>query len=484
MISKTRYARFLQCPRLFWLSFNDSGKIAPADLHQKQLFSSGSEVGLVARQLFPGGVEVPVDPGDIPAMVRRTEELINSGTETIYEAAFSVDGLYAAVDILNFSGGKWHIHEVKSSTGIKPSYWDDGAFQAYVLRKSGLDVGSVNIIHINNQYVREGELDLPSLFLSIDVTKLVKQREKAIPDHIGEMEKILEGDEPSVSIGPFCLSPNRCGAFEYCWKEMAGVPEYSVFDLTSAHWEDKFELYNSGIVRIEDIPHIDRTPRQLLQIAGEEHIEIEPIREYIGTFQSPVTHLDFESYQQAIPRFDGIKAYQQVPFQYSIHIEREGGLEHREFLAPVGVDPRRLLAEKLIEDIPPEGTVLAYNRVFESGIIASLVRAFPDLSDSLLSISSRIEDLMVPFQKGWYYHPRMKGSFSIKSVLPAMVPEMEAAYGELPVVHNGGEVSALWGALAGYDDPEEVERIRAGFLQYCRLDTLAMVRILEQLREL
>jgi len=490
VLSKSQYTKYLQCPKLFWLYRNDRDKLTPPSVLQQQIFDTGSAVGDLAQQLFPGGTEVPFDVSDVPGMVQKTQNLIDGGATVVYEASFLFDDLFAAVDILIFSQGKWHIYEVKSSTGVKETYLDDAAVQMYVLKQAGINVGTVNVVHINNRYVRKGDLNIQELFSIVNVTKAVLQRQKPISGSIAAMKNILNGSEPDVPIGPHCFQPYDCSACDYCWKTLAKVPDDSVFTLTRALMEQKFELYHAGIIKLSDVPLEDRTPMQIRQISGREYTDKESLQSFIAAFRYPVAHLDFETFQQAVPEYDGLRAFQQIPFQYSIHIETlnesdgRQSLEHKEFLAPVGVDPRRLLAEQLIQDLPAEGTILAYNRSFETGVIKRLAETCEDLSESLLSIAHRIEDLMIPFQKGWVYHPGMNGSYSIKKVLPALVPEMGKAYKDLPVVHDGGEASSLWSSLPFYEDPEEVETIRRGLLEYCKLDTLAMVEILKVLRKI
>jgi len=482
MLSKSQYTKFLQCPKLFWLYRKDKNKLSMPSFHQQQIFKTGSEVGDLAQQLFPGGTEIPFNIKDVPGMVLKTNELIKNGDISIYEASFTFNEIFVAVDILTYSDGKWHIYEVKSSTGVKETYLDDAAIQNYVLKQSGIEIGSVNIIHINNKYIRNKKLDITQLFSIVDITDEANQRVENIPSEISRMKTLLNNEEPKVNIGPHCFQPYECSGYEYCWKTLAEIPDLSVFTLVKARQDKKFDLYQSGIINVSDVSLEDRTPMQQLQILGQKYIEHEKINDFTKALAYPVTHLDFETFQQAIPEYSGLRPFQQIPFQFSIHIESEGGIEHREFLAPIGVDPRRLLAEQLIHDTPRKGSILAYNRSFEVGVIKRLAETFEDLSINLISIANRIEDLMTPFQKGWYYHPQMNGSYSIKKVLPALVPEMEEAYKELPIVHNGGEASSMWGNLIFIEDEIKVKTIRNGLLEYCKLDTLAMVEILKVLR--
>ena len=215
----------------------------------------------------------------------------------------------------------------------------------------------------------------------------------------------------------------------------------------------------------------------------ETFINKEKIKEFVDTLTYPIYHLDFETFQQAIPEFKGISPYQQIPFQYSLHIEHEDGtLEHKEYLALDGIDPREQIALRLVEDIPNDVTVLAYNMSFEKGVIKRLSESFPELSTHLLSINENMKDLMVPFQKKQYVTPSMNGSYSIKYVLPALVPELARAYKELEGVQNGGQAMNAFANMSKMEEAEK-QKMRTSLLEYCKLDTLAMVKILDKLKQ-
>ena len=216
----------------------------------------------------------------------------------------------------------------------------------------------------------------------------------------------------------------------------------------------------------------------------QDEIEPDAIKDFLDTLSYPLYHLDFETFQQAVPEYDGLSPYSQIPFQYSLHIEQEDGtLEHREFLAKEGADPRRAIAESLCRDFPTDVCVLAYNMSFERGVLQRLADYFPDLADHLLAIRDNIHDLMIPFQQQKYYSKAMQGSYSIKYVLPALCPgDPELDYHALEGVHNGSEASATFADMSNHS-PEEIQTMRKNLLKYCCLDTLAMVKVLEKLRE-
>ncbi len=489
MLSKSQYTKYLQCPKAFWLYRNDKGKLTPASGRQQQMFDTGTTVGELARQLFPDGDTVEFDIANITGMTHRTRELIDTGAETIYEASFLFDDVFVAVDILRKEAGFWNIYEVKSSTSVKDVYIDDAAVQAWVVENSGLQLKTINVAHINTRYEREGELDIQQLFAVRNVSERAHLRMKDIPERITAMKQVQQDGEPDFPIGIHCLNPYECDAKDYCWRQLAEIPEKSVFTLTAARRDTKFELYKSGIIKLEDVPLEDCTPAQRIQVLGELHVEKEPIAEFLSSLEYPITHLDFESFQPAIPEYQGTRPYAQIPFQYSLHIENSPGLDgsekplkHKEYLATIGTDPRRDLAENLLSDIPASGTILVYNQVFEKQVIGRLAETFEDLREDLLNLNHRIRDLMLPFKERWYYHPDQNGRYSIKKVLPALVPKMEKAYSTLPGVSNGGEASAVWSVIQREMDQKKVAEIRQGLLAYCELDTLAMVKILEVMR--
>ncbi|WP_228198790.1 DUF2779 domain-containing protein [Aliarcobacter skirrowii] len=236
------------------------------------------------------------------------------------------------------------------------------------------------------------------------------------------------------------------------------------FDISRLKSQKKFELYQNGILEFSQITDLySFSISQQIQIESERQnrtiINKEAIKEFVNSLSYPIYHLDFETFQQAIPEFKGVSPYSQIPFQYSLHIEHEDGrLEHKEFLAKDGVDPREEIAKRLVEDIPSNVTVLAYNMGFEKGVIRKLANLFEQYSHGLMAIHDNCKDLMIPFQNKDYYHPNMKGSYSIKYVLPSLVPEFENAYKELDLIHNGGEAMEAFANLSKIED-EKLKKI-------------------------
>lgn len=489
-LSKSLYTRGIQCPKSLWLKKYTPSVLTPPDASAKTVFETGNAVGELACKLFPDGKEVPFTR-NYDEMIATTNEYIDEGVPNIYEATFNYDGILVMVDILHVDEEGTSIYEVKSSTSVKDIYLHDVSIQYYVLNNLGFSIKSANVVHIDSTYVRGDELELDKLFTIVDVTAEALELQETIPQGLKEFETYLEDsiNEPNIDIGSHCKKPYVCDAKDYCWRVQRNIPEYSMFNIFNLGSKKQIELYEQGIVNIEDIPDtFDMTAKQHQAVvnykAQTTHIDKEAIDAFVSTLIYPIYHLDFETFQQAIPEWKGISPFMQIPFQYSLHIEYEDGrLEHREFLAEDDSDPRELLARKLYEDIPRDVTVLAYNMGFEKGVIRKLALEYESLSSHLLEIHDNIKDLMTPFQQKHYVTPSMNGSYSIKYVLPALVPDMAKAYQELDAVQNGGEAMTAYANLSKLDEMEK-EKMRNALLVYCKLDTLAMVRVLGKLREI
>lgn len=487
-LSKSLYIRGLQCTKSLWLKKYKKDVLTLLDGSAEAMFETGNEVGALACELFPDGKEVPYENRSFEEKIELTKKWIEEGVKNIYEATFAYEDIVVMVDILHIKGdGTLEIYEVKSSTDVKDVYLDDVSIQQYVLEGLGYTIKSVNVIHINNKYVRGDELEPEKLFTIVDVSDEALERQYNIPNYLKLFKTELSDNEnmPDIDIGTHCTNPYECDAMSYCWGH---VPSYSIFDISRLKTDTKFSLYKQGIVNFSDITDISGfSLSQQIQINSELEnkaiINREAIKKFVDSLTYPLYHLDFETFQQAVPQWKGVSPFMQIPFQYSLHVENKNGeLKHYEFLANDDKDPRYELAKRLVEDIPTDVTVLAYNMGFEKGVIRKLAEMFEEFAPKLLAIHDNIRDLMTPFQKKEYYVPSMRGSYSIKYVLPALVPEMERAYKELKLVHNGGEAMQIFAKLSKMDDATK-EQYRKALLEYCKLDTLAMVEVLKKLRE-
>ena len=488
-LSKSRYTKGVQCPKMLWMDAH-MPEVCDESVMNEAVLKTGSEVGDIAMGYYGDYVEVPFENSDFNGMIKRTEELLEKQTPVICEATFATNGCLCMVDILRVEPDGVHMVEVKSSTYLSDIYYHDMAFQAWVLMACGLNVKSVSLMHLNNQYVRNGELDLGQLFVVEDCSADVFAMVSNVEPTVIELQQLADSDdEPALDIGPHCNKPYECGYREWCWRKL---PSPSVFDLNRMTIKRGLELREKGIESLQDAMsfRIKMNSRQTVQAQCwseglERIVDVEEVNNFLSRLSFPLYFLDFETFQPAIPPFDGVKPYQQIPTQYSLHVLKDpnASLEHYEFLAEAGTDPRRSVAEHLVSDIPMGVCTLAYNMGFEKGRIKELADAFPDLADHLLAIDDGMDDLIKPFASGAYYARDMGGSNSIKYVLPALFPgDPELDYHGLEGVHNGGEAMSVYADMVNMT-AEEVEQTRENLLRYCELDTYAMVKIWQKLVE-
>ena len=481
-LSKSKYAKYCQCPKCLWMSvYKPEEEVI--DPNSEARFENGTEVGDLAMGLLGDYIDVTTYKDnnrlDLAIMITKTKELMDEGQENICEASFSYDGNYCAVDILHKTEDGWAIYEVKSTSF--PEFNGNPA-------KLGVNVTGTFLVCLNSDYVREGELDLQKLFVINDMGELIANEYDKVENGQAAAKKLLQQEEePIMDIWEGCRKPYDCAFYQYCSRHL---PSPSVFDLYRMRFSDKLKYYRQGLVTYDDIKNEKLTPVRRIQVdsvlANTPHIEADKIKEFLDTLTYPMYFLDFETMQQVVPEYDGTKVYQQITFQYSLHIiEKEGGeLIHKEHLGISGTDPRRALAEQLCQDIPMNVCTLAYNKAFECTRIKELAEWYPDLAEHLLNIKDNIKDLLDPFAAGYYYLPTMGGSFSIKVVLPSLFPNDPALdYHNLEgCVHNGSEAMTIFPKIQ-FMEPEEQVQTRKALLQYCCLDTFAMVKIWEKLKD-
>lgn len=488
ILSKSTFMKGIQCAKALYLHKHHYELKDEITAQQQAIFSQGTSVGELATELFPGGVDcTPEHYYEVQKSVLKTQEEINNGATIIYEAAFQFNGVYAALDILVKDEDGWKAFEVKSSTSVSDTYRMDASLQYYVITNSGIDLKDIAIVYINNQYVKRGSLNVNELFIIESVLEDVKERIVGIPNQINLLKSVLKEDKaPVKDIGPHCFDPYTCDFYGNCWEH---IPDYSVFDISRLGAKKKFELYEEGIVNIEDVPaDFNLSTNQRMQVENEvsqnDYIDKEKINTFLKELKYPLYFLDFETMGSAVPIYDESRPYQQLVFQYSLHIQVEpgGDLVHKEYLAATdGSDPRLKFMEQLIADCGTTGDVIVYNIGFERGKLNELITSFPKYIVGLSNIVSRLKDLMIPFQNKWCYKPEMRGSYSIKKVLPALVPEL--SYNDLEI-KEGGTASTVFAQMAAGTYRGDIEQTRTNLLEYCKMDTLAMVRIVEKLYNL
>lgn len=486
-LSKSQYIRGLQCHKSLWLyKHNPELRDAP-DSQTESNFNTGYDVGELAKELFPNGVEIEFDSNDFNGMIEKTKELIANGMEVIYEATFKEDGIFAMADILVKNGDAWDIYEVKASTYTKEYHINDTSIQWYALSKA-INLNRAFVVHINNQYVRDGELNIKELFAIDDITEIVLQKQETIEPQLKQMEDMLKADMPLIDIGKHCSDPYGCDFSSHCWQHLP--KGNSVFDISYAMGK-QWTLYHQGIHSIDDVPddfNLGKNAKLQIKHYKSQEIKIDKpkIKEFLDKIEYPINFFDFETFQNAIPRFDNQRPYAQMPFQYSLHILHvDGTLEHKEFLGDENSDPRCVLSEQMLKDITPTGSIIAFNQSFEITQIKNLAEICVDFSDALLALNERFIDLAYPFQYKHYYHPNFNGKYSIKVVLPTLfVDDDELDYKKLGSIQNGGDAMDTFAKLHLLKDKNQLAEIKKDLLAYCRLDTLAMVRIWEKLWKL
>lgn len=488
ILSKSTFLRGIQCHKSLFLNKYSKDLKDKLSYSQEALFEQGTNVGLLARELFPGGVEVSNSLNfNYDSAISKTFEVLKSNGLTAYEATFLFDEVIVAVDILEKSNNQYYCYEVKSSTEVKETFVLDAALQYYVMKNLGINVKDFFVIYINNQYVRGENLDIHQLFIKKSILKEIIELQEIIPKKIEQFKEVLNKTKhPSIDIGLQCNDPYPCDFIGHCWKD---IPKPSIFDIASLKAAKKFELYSKGIVEFKDIPKdYILNQGQWQQVECElrkETIILKPqIREFISELKYPLGFLDFETFQLAIPSFKNSRPYQQIVFQYSLHKLnfKNSSLGHTEFIAETGgTDPRISFIERLISECKDLETIVVYNIGFEKGRLSELANDFPEYSDEIINIIDRLKDLMIPFRERWYYTPSMNGSYSIKLVLPALLPEFH--YNNL-AIKDGATASNVFSSMLQGTFSGDLDKAKNALLEYCKLDTLAMVKILGKLEEI
>ncbi len=477
-ISKSDYVLGIKCPNAIW--FKKYRKDIETEKNQAVL-DNGTAVGELACDRFPGGVRITAKPWE-EAAITQTKSAISENVPFIYEATLSTNtGEYCAVDILrNNNDGTWDIIEVKSTTSPKDYHIIDASFQRYVFTQCGIKIRNCFILTLNPEYSRHGALDIDALFAMHDVTAELQDLD-TVRANVARIRAILDGPELGIAISKAkCNRFYECGYKCHCWR---GVPEYSVFDAFKGRAAD--EIYAEYGADLHNVP-VELREQQMhpgdieAYLGNIDVINKDILRDFTKKLHWPLYFLDYESIMSAVPMFDNSRAYQQICFQFSLHVQQipGGEPEHYEYLHnESGTDPRPRLIKKLIETIDDSGSVIVYNQGFEQGRNSEMARDFPEYAEQLNAINDRMVDLLIPFRERGLYRPCQKGSASIKQTLPAFVPEM--SYANLGI-HNGTEASDQFMAfMTGKQTPEESKQMMSNLHEYCGQDTMAMVRLLD-----
>jgi hypothetical protein len=482
-LSKSRYVQGLQCHKQLWWRVHepDAPELAPTP-GQENLFAQGKEVGERARGYVPGGELIGLPFYQYDNKVAATREALKRGPPAIYEAWFLADETYVGVDILERTSRGHTVIEVKASNSRKPEHLPDAAVQVHVLRRAGLQVERAELMHLNAECRYP---DLSNLFVREDVTALVEGALIGLPDELAAQQRMLEGLLPDVAIGEHCSRPYECPFIERCWRK---VPDHHVSSLYRIDRKRALELEADGYATIYDLPsdlELSVIHARQVKAVRTGRMVVEPtLKGALVQFASPLAFLDFETVSLAIPHWPGCRPWQQVPVQFSVHLEGRGkGLVHHQWIADGPEDPRPALAEALVEACSGARKVVAYYASFERDCLKQLREAVPKHARELERIEKRLVDLL-PAVRSHVYHPDFGGGFSIKKTLPALVPGL--SYTDLTIQDGEKATVELQRLMLEADRTPAAERaaLREALLAYCKRDTWAMVKLLEKLRSL
>ena len=481
---------FRQCPKRLWLEINkpelrdDSGS--------QTAFAAGHQVGEAAQAILDRqGDGINVDPHLIgwDASAEQTQVALRTGDRTVFEALLQIPGAMALADVMrpdpNFSELRWEMIEVKASTSVKDYHRDDVAIQTYIADESEVPLSKSFLAHIDTSFVYQGEGDYTGLLRIEDLTDEARARRAEVQAWIEEAQLVAaREEEPEVVMGAQCMQPFACAFCGYCQGGDA-VEKDPLAVLPHLHWKKREQFQLTGISTLEEVPADQLTEIQQrvqsVHLSGQAYCDRASAGKLLSQDPLPAYFLDFETVSFAVPIWKGTRPYQAIPFQYSLHkLDADGELDHEEFLDLSGVDPRRAMAEKLIQDCGDSGAIYVFSASVESGIIEKLEEQFLDLFFPLESIRQRIVDLL-PIVKGCYYHPDQNGSWSLKAIIEPMTG---MSYSELEGVQVGTEAGAAYiECLDPATSPERREQLRRQMLEYCKLDTLATVRIWQFLNQ-
>lgn len=497
-LSKSDYMLFLRHPAWLWLKKHEKYKLPPVDANLQVLFDAGNLFESYAEQIFPYAVKLGFDTYDeYRDLPQRTEEALEDGVEAIMQGRFEANGLTCVVDVLekNNTGG-FDLTEIKASTKAKPEQHYDLAFQVVVLQDAGFQVDAVKVVHANPEYVRNGEIEPERITASTDVTSEVLGLLDLTRDQIVEAQKIVVS-RTCPSLSPGLVNKLEVSGVSKWMEEWLAIfktlqpsdDPYSIYSLSYPTPQQIAELEQVGITSIAQMTQEqalrDKQRAQIqTTVSNTPIIEPEKIKEFLAQFEYPLYFFDYETFSSVVPQFDGLSPYKDYPFQYSLHVleSPDAKLKHIEYIHKEANNPMPALLEQLQHDIGTTGTVLAWNMGYEKGCNDRMAALYPEYADFLNQLNERINDLMIPFAKMWYFHKDFFGSASVKKVMPVLAPEL--SYKELNV-GDGLLARRMWTetVLEGGHQDNRAE-IMEDLSKYCTLDTYAMVRICEELEKL
>ena len=481
-LSKSRILSFLQCSKRLYLEVHHRDLIKYS-YSSEIAFRIGDEVGDTAQKvLMPGGILIEYDRG-LRKAVETTHKYLNDLFDVIlYEATLQNQNVQIRADLLSKNKNSIHVIEVKSSTGVKELYLTDCAIQYSVMDRAGYAPDTMSLAYINNQFEYQGDGNYNGLFDVVDLTAEVSKMSEEVPEWIDRANKTIVGALPEIEIGDHCTRPYTCPFIEHCWKDIP-VIEYPVTKFPGLKKSECTELVKAGYEDVRDIPD-GLLGNEMLQTrldacrSGNPVIPNE-LRNQLEQLPFPRYYLDFETIGFAVPKWNGTRPYEQLPFQWSCHIEdKTMAVNHTEFLDTTGNPPMYYFSEALINVLGDSGPIIVYS-TFERTVLQNLQNRYPELREKLQSIIDRLFDLFQPIKKH-YFHRDLQGSYSIKNVLPTVVPELN--YAELEDVQDG--MMAQQAYLEIINENTTLQRKRTltdSLLKYCEMDTFAMVKLIQNL---
>lgn len=483
-LSKSKLMAYRQCPKRVWLEVHYPDLRVDTAASQKN-FETGHQVGEIAQQLYdPAGLGTVIEPfaEGIDAALALTLTLLDR-PQPIFEAGFAAEGAMAFADVMLPVNESWRMVEVKSSTSVKDTHREDVAVQAFVARAAGVPLTSIALAHINSKWVYPGGGDYQGLLVENDLTEEAFARGAEVQRWIDEAQSaVAQATAPAINIGPHCHDPYACGFYAHC-QSQAPQADHPIAWLPKPLKNGLVALIaNTGITELRDVPdHLLNDKQQRIKnatLANEAYFDQAGAAQALAAHTLPAYFLDFETINFAVPIWAGTRPYQQIPFQFSMHrLSDTGQLTEQSFIDLSGREPSETFAKALVAACHEAIPIFVYNAGFEKTRISELANRFPELAQDLLALHSRVVDLL-PIARAYYYHPSQKGSWSIKAVLPALCPDPKLHYDKLDGVQDGGmAMSAFVEAIAPQTTPARKAEIERQLLDYCKLDTYAMVRL-------
>ncbi len=481
-LSKSKLMAYRQCPKRVWLEVHHSDLRVDTAASQKN-FETGHQVGEIAQQLYdPAGLGTVIEPfaEGIDAALALTLTLLDT-PQPIFEAGFAAEGAMAFADVMLPVNESWRMVEVKSSTSVKDTHREDVAVQAFVARAAGVPLTSIALAHIDNSWVYPGGGDYQGLLIENDLTEEAFTRGAEVQRWIDEAQSVVaQATAPAINIGPHCHDPYPCGFYAHC-QSQAPQADHPIAWLPKPLKKGLDTLIaNTGITELRDVPdHLLNDKQQCIKnatLANEAYFDQAGAAQALAAHTLPAYFLDFETINFAVPIWAGTRPYQQIPFQFSVHrLSDTGQLTEQSFIDLSGREPSETFAKALVAACHESIPIFVYNAGFEKTRISELANRFPELAQDLLALNTRVVDLL-PIARAYYYHPSQKGSWSIKAVLPALCPDPNLHYDKLDGVQDGGmAMSAFVEAIAPQTTPARKAEIEQQLLDYCKLDTYAMV---------